>query len=203
MARVTPEHIDARKAAILEAAARVFGRKGPATATMQEIADEADLSAGAIYRYYPGKDELMQEFFKICCEDGPVSLLNDEIPEGLDSVERLQLGAQRIRQLWNEQPCEMSMGQWEAHFAGIRDPDAIGCYVKGGHEAVRDVIEEMIVAGQEAGEIAPEFDSRALAMVLHATAMGINVMSLDSSENRNLMMNTFVDMLDRLRPCPE
>lgn len=64
MARVTEEHIEARRRSILEAAARVFGECGIASATMADIAEAAGISAGAIYRYFPSKQDLAHACFK-------------------------------------------------------------------------------------------------------------------------------------------
>lgn len=58
MARVSQAHLAARRQSILDAAARVFSQKGVAAATMAEIAQEAGISPGAIYRYFASKDEL-------------------------------------------------------------------------------------------------------------------------------------------------
>lgn len=60
MTKVTQEHIDARTNVIREAAEKVFAEKGFAGATMQDIATEAGLSAGAIYRYFPSKEALIE-----------------------------------------------------------------------------------------------------------------------------------------------
>src|SRR5881397_1047731 len=60
MSKVTQAHIDARTQDILEAARRMFVRKGIDAATVQEIASEAGLSAGAIYRYYESKSDLLR-----------------------------------------------------------------------------------------------------------------------------------------------
>ena len=60
MPRVTEAHLDARRRQILTAASRCFSRSGFHGATMQEIADEAGLSAGALYRYFDGKDALVE-----------------------------------------------------------------------------------------------------------------------------------------------
>jgi len=60
MARVTPEHLEARRRQILEAAAREFGLKGldPGAATIDDIAATAGLSKGSIYSYFKNKEEL-------------------------------------------------------------------------------------------------------------------------------------------------
>lgn len=63
MTRVTVAHLEARKESILDSALKVFARRGIQFATMAEIADEAGISAGAIYRYFPGKEALINACF--------------------------------------------------------------------------------------------------------------------------------------------
>lgn len=58
MARVSDAHLEARRQSILAAATKLFMQKGIAAATMAEIAGEAGISPGAIYRYFENKDEL-------------------------------------------------------------------------------------------------------------------------------------------------
>lgn len=58
MARVSDAHLEARRQSILAAATKLFTQKGIAAATMAEIADEAGISPGAIYRYFENKEEL-------------------------------------------------------------------------------------------------------------------------------------------------
>ena len=60
MARVTEAHVEARKNQILDAAWGSFAKKGYHQTTMQDIASEAGISAGAIYRYYPSKEAVLQ-----------------------------------------------------------------------------------------------------------------------------------------------
>jgi len=48
----------AHRRAILEAANRVFARKGFASATMDEIAQEAEFSKAALYLYFKNKEDL-------------------------------------------------------------------------------------------------------------------------------------------------
>lgn len=60
MARVTEEHIEARKGQILDAAWACFSDKGYNQATMQDIATGAGISAGAIYRYFAGKEAILK-----------------------------------------------------------------------------------------------------------------------------------------------
>jgi len=47
-----------KRAAIVAAAEEVFGAKGVADASMSEIAELADVAAGTLYLYFPGKEAL-------------------------------------------------------------------------------------------------------------------------------------------------
>jgi AcrR family transcriptional regulator len=52
-------HLDARRRQILDAARRCFIRNGFHATSMQDVLGEANLSAGAVYRYFRGKDEIV------------------------------------------------------------------------------------------------------------------------------------------------
>ena len=59
MPRVSPEHADARRRQILAAGRRCFAANGFHATSMQDLLREMDLSAGAFYRYFCGKDALI------------------------------------------------------------------------------------------------------------------------------------------------
>ncbi|MEV6274900.1 TetR/AcrR family transcriptional regulator [Nocardia sp. NPDC051832] len=59
MPRVSEEHLERRKQQILDAAQVCFARKGFAVTSMQDIFAESGLSAGAVYRYFKSKNEII------------------------------------------------------------------------------------------------------------------------------------------------
>ncbi|MGK5531907.1 TetR/AcrR family transcriptional regulator [Streptomyces sp. URMC 129] len=59
MARVSQEHLEARRRQIIQGAARCFARDGFHGTSMQDIFKETGLSAGAVYRYFPGKEAII------------------------------------------------------------------------------------------------------------------------------------------------
>jgi AcrR family transcriptional regulator len=59
MPRVSEAHKVARRAQIVEAAIRCFHRNGFHPTTMDDIVRESGLSAGAVYTYFSGKDQLI------------------------------------------------------------------------------------------------------------------------------------------------
>ncbi|MFI8186799.1 TetR/AcrR family transcriptional regulator [Actinacidiphila glaucinigra] len=59
MPKVTPEYMEARRRQILDAARRCFLRDGFHSTSMQDLFAEAGLSAGAVYRHFPSKNEMI------------------------------------------------------------------------------------------------------------------------------------------------
>jgi AcrR family transcriptional regulator len=59
MPKVTNEHKAARRRQILDAAARCFARDGFHRTSMQDIVRESGISAGLVYRYFAGKDDMI------------------------------------------------------------------------------------------------------------------------------------------------
>jgi TetR/AcrR family transcriptional regulator, transcriptional repressor of aconitase len=59
MPKVSAEHLANRRRQILDAAANCFARNGFHRTSMQDIVRESGLSAGLIYRYFTGKDDMI------------------------------------------------------------------------------------------------------------------------------------------------
>jgi AcrR family transcriptional regulator len=60
MPRVSEEHRERRRQQILDAAQVCFSRKGFHETSLQDIFAESGLSAGAVYRYFKSKDDLVK-----------------------------------------------------------------------------------------------------------------------------------------------
>jgi AcrR family transcriptional regulator len=72
---------EARRQAILEAAARVFSRKTFYEATLDEIASEAELAKGTLYNYYKDKQDIFLSLIDRGVADYQ-EVLNDVITSG-------------------------------------------------------------------------------------------------------------------------
>jgi TetR/AcrR family transcriptional regulator, transcriptional repressor of aconitase len=59
MPKVSDAHLAARRDQILAAAARCFSRDGFHRTSMQDIVRESGISAGLVYRYFAGKDDMI------------------------------------------------------------------------------------------------------------------------------------------------
>ena len=73
---------------ILVAAARVFARYGYAAGTTNRIAEEARLSVGSLYQYFPNKDAILVELMNAHVEEGArlVTEAFADIPEDVSAL---------------------------------------------------------------------------------------------------------------------
>lgn len=79
---LTEEEIRSFRRTILSAAAKIVGREGLGQLSMRGLADALGMTAGALYRYYPSKQDLIIDF----CRDAITDLRNrfDEIHRTVD-----------------------------------------------------------------------------------------------------------------------
>lgn len=91
MPKVSQEHLDARRAEILEGARRAFSRYGYEGATVARLEEEIGLSRGAIFHYFDSKLDL---FVQLAYADNNryVSLLTEQ---GIEAVLRAIAAADR------------------------------------------------------------------------------------------------------------
>lgn len=78
---------------ILEAAAKIFSRKGYAEATLAEIGKEAGTHAGSLYYYFDSKEALVEEVLNIGTH-GVSKLVTKavaELPSGTSNFERIRV----------------------------------------------------------------------------------------------------------------
>ena len=205
MARVTQAHLDARREDILEAARSLFLNRGFAAVTMQDIASEAGISAGAIYRYYPSKDELAHAFFEQCVGGGPAAMVRQIAPEA-PPAERLEKILAAVREMWLENRGEHIVGELQTSMAAIRQRDDVGLLVHNAREQVYEALIEIIEEGQRAGDFDPALDPRALAMSLNAFVMGIGLIAIEAGEEYleqqlDPMFEILMEILNRLSPA--
>ncbi|WP_343710568.1 TetR/AcrR family transcriptional regulator [Mycobacterium sp.] len=60
MPKVTQQYRAERRAQVMAAARRCFVRDGFHAASMQDLVEEAGMSSGAVYRYFPSKDAVIE-----------------------------------------------------------------------------------------------------------------------------------------------
>lgn len=171
MTRVTQAHIDARMADILEAALRVFIQKGTDAATMQEIASEAGLSAGALYRYFANKDELIRAVFeKVILENRQG--LAEAAAEARSPFDALRIaGINALNRVRETQGCL----DLDLSITAARNGGQMAEIYRRVHADVIASLEAMVRSAQEAGEIGRQLDPALLAHILLGVVNGLRL----------------------------
>src|SRR5215475_7588647 len=161
MPKVTQEHIDSRRRQIISAALRAFSRNGFHRTTMQDIFREAELSPGAVYRYFSGKDELIAAIIgeMMGFLGQTAALFGEPLPEG-----RLRRPGEALVEVI-ERYQELELGTVEErarifpHLVGEqqRNPE-LNAAVRAGVERLRSGFETLARAAQERGELDPALE---------------------------------------------
>jgi AcrR family transcriptional regulator len=178
---------------ILDAAVRVFARKGYHTSRVGDIAEEAGVAHGLLYHYFDSKDELLETIFRntwtlmIDTIKG-VEALDDPARETLRKIAAIVLRAWRdtpdivrvlVREVTRSPHLQQEIGETEQAFAAL---------------------ERIIRKGQENGEFREDVDPRfasfifygALEEILTGWVMG---QLPDGDEDVRLAERTIVEML--------
>lgn len=168
---MTQAHIDARAEAILAAAQKLFGEQGIDRTTMQEIAAAAGISAGAIYRYFPSKDALLEAVHTAARGEIAASFAAAEQDFSAPLEALIACGQEAIRDRGHGNECALWL---ECILAALRDPDS----ASGEREVILTAvgaIESLLQRARSAGDLAEGIDIRAAALLCYAAAMGLKM----------------------------
>ena len=202
MARVTDEHIQERTDLILAAATRMFARKGVAVATMQDVAAEAGLSVGAIYRYYPGKEHLVRAVFKRI-KDNTRSLFAKAAELSDSPADMLRNAGSIITERFQQSPTrEETILVVEAILADARQSDELVAHERQLRDAYTFLTERFFRQAQRNGALDPALDSEGLALLFVSLMVGLHVMSLETQDplELNSVITVVNEMLLRFAP---
>lgn len=174
MPKVTEAHIEARKRQILEAAGCCFGRQGFHKTTMQDICAESSLSPGALYRYFPSKEEIIEAMVAERRRQGFVRI---EEARGLSStVEALNALAGAFDDLDNLSGSAVDVELWGEAFRNPR----IAAALRADIDVVCRAFAGIIATAQDRGDINPHVDPESVARIMLSTFQGMVVQkSLD------------------------
>ena len=176
MPKVTEEHVEARRRQILSAALRCFAQQGFHRTTMQDIFREADLSPGAVYSYFKGKDELIRSIIGAMMSFLAESavLFSEPLPEG-----RLRRPGEALAELIDryrafERGTVVDRARIFHPLVGEpqRDPELTAA-VRAGVGLARGGFEALARAARERGEPGPGVEPREVATLAISLLQGL------------------------------
>ncbi len=174
MPKVTEAHVEARKQQILEAAIRCFGRQGFHKTTMQDICAEASLSPGALYRYFPSKEEIIEAMVAERRRQGFVRI--EQARRLASTVEALEVLSGAFEEIKDIAGCAVDVELWGEAFRNPR----IAAALRSDIDAVCSAFAGIIRTAQERGDITPRVDPASVARIMLSLFHGMVVQkSLD------------------------
>ena len=154
-----------RDVEVLDAAARVFARRGYADASVQDVADELGILKGSLYHYIKMKEDLLFWLLEEVHKDVEVILEEVANAEGLAPLERIELYVKR-QVLYN-------LDNLERISIYYHDVDSLSeerlTTILSRRRTHERFITGLIKEAQEQGTADPTADPRILANCLFAT----------------------------------
>jgi TetR/AcrR family transcriptional regulator, repressor for uid operon len=135
---------------LLEAAARVFARKGFAGTKIQDIVREAGLSTGAVYGRFASKDELLRE---------AVTAMSARVGHLGDGGQRVAELIRRGATLTDAPLSADEAVRLEAFVAARREADVAAALAEAQavwREAIQPLVDAAVADGTVAGDVDPE-----------------------------------------------
>jgi AcrR family transcriptional regulator len=177
MPRVSQEHLEARRRQILTAAWRCFAHNGFHQTSMQDILAESGLSAGAVYRYFAGKHELIRTIALEAVTElrGTLAELKaaEPPPSLLEAVERI-VDSVIALQAQPEDPTLIALQAWAE---SRRDPQ-LREFFDEVFESIHADYTTVVARAQSAGRYPAEADPEAVGRVLFGLVQGFMLQRL-------------------------
>lgn len=174
MPRVSDEYLEGRRREILQAAGERFAKHGYRATHMRDVADAAGLSTGAVYRYFPTKEELFKAVIAI---GRPAeTALWSRLSEGDTPIEQLETLVDALARLAAESPAAA-----RRNFRDYGEASQVPFLSKELTRGFRDIVnwvEGIVAAAQDLGEIDSSLEARTIATVLstHIVALRFAVL---------------------------
>jgi TetR/AcrR family transcriptional regulator, transcriptional repressor of aconitase len=171
MPRVTESYLQSRRRQIMDAAITCFAREGFHRTTMQDIVSETGLSAGAIYRYFRSKEDIVaaiaaEHHAAEAAAFAEVST-SDDVAAVLRRLVHVSLGrlADPAEQQWRR----VTVQVWGEALRNDRVMDI----VRSGLDEPVAILTELIRRGQRDGRLPQELDPDGAARVCASIFQGL------------------------------
>ncbi|MFB6519940.1 ScbR family autoregulator-binding transcription factor [Streptomyces sp. NPDC056401] len=176
------------KAQILEVAADIFAEQGYSTVTLQDVADRASMTKGAVYFHFTNKEALatavVQEHY---LRWQPI--LEEVREQGLRPLESVRAVMDRVAEVFQTDTVVQAGARLQL------ERSLIGAELPRPYLGWQAMLTEMLTEAAEAGQLRPGTDPAALARVLVSSFFGLQHIS-DVLTGRADLMERYTEMRD-------
>jgi AcrR family transcriptional regulator len=174
--KISPAQEQQRRAQILNAAMACFARQGYHATSMDDVVRESGLSVGAIYSYFPSKEDL---FLSLCDHrsDQTLAYLNDVFRRPGPIAEKTREAVDYFFRMLSDDLVPLARVNVEflseaAKSERIQERQARRC------EMIRQFLQWLLSDAQARGEVRADVDVRAAAELMLALNEGILLLSV-------------------------
>jgi AcrR family transcriptional regulator len=176
MPKVSQEHLAARRRQIIEAARECFATNGFHQTSMQDVFNASGLSAGAVYRYFRSKDELVAAVVDDAVTQVEASILGAfeaDPPPPLDQVMGdFFAGLEKRRADPATDPSRIALQAWSE---AVRNP-AMSAVLSDVYGRMVDNFTEIARRAQAAGQLPADADPEQVGWALAVMGPGAIVL---------------------------
>jgi len=167
MPKVSAEHKEARREQILAGAQRAFARYGYEGATVARLEEETGLSRGAIFNYFPSKEDL---FVELAVRD---SARMSEIwrEQGLEAI---------VREVMELDPAWLSV--YLELFRRVRNDDDFRERIESRQKEIAPANRARIEEAQRSGEFRDDLGPREIGIFVNLVLNGLALMRAGGEE---------------------
>ena len=175
--RLTREEKKARtRAQLIDAAATVFARRGFAAASLDEVADEAGLTKGAVYSNFDSKEELFQAVIDDRLNE-PMRHRAESIVSSTGTTEEHAMAGARLFVDIVQQEREVFLLGLEFHIHVARHPELAPAYAARSREQLGQIADLIREHSKDDGRSLP-LPVEYMAIAVEALSQGIALQKL-------------------------
>ncbi len=195
MPKVKKSYLEAQRDKILDAATVCFAQKGFIRTTIPDICRGAQLSIGAVYRYFPNKEDIIVASVQRHRKDRAKLLIAAEEKENaqhtLEELFKLQ-----VFRLLSSEPSNHAKMMLYCYGEALYNP-LIKNIVQSDWQEMNSHLEKMIQKAQKTGEINPAFDPQAVAVLMNAISDGLFLQRVLAPDSR-IVLEQALELARRL-----
>ena len=173
---VSEDYLEARKNQIIEAALGCFAQKGFHKTTMKDICAASKLSAGAVYNYFAGKEEIVEAIAVMSIERNLLMISDAAEQDGDDRLGHLLGKFFAMLEKMGQEPevrkyLSIDFEMWSEASRNER----VGATARRSQETTLSLVSGLIESEQRRGHVNGRLDPKAIARTLLSLLQGLQV----------------------------
>lgn len=193
----TKKDAEVTRQQLLKSALRVFGEKGFAATRLEDIAEAANVTRGAIYHHFGNKQELFVTLFKERI-DPFFDIMTQTLAENASPLERIRKMLLVIFENIEHNKEFQAHQQLDLMDIDIKNEiKELKEYMRTRGETIFKILIQLIKSGKESSEIKKEADEEAIACAIFANISGFRFITVKDKKRPlfTIKKDAIVDIL--------